>query len=643
MPEPTERLDGSAGNKPFNPRFGDPKGVEFGGFEQACTVFLAGCGLPATWGSQAQWRVLETGFGLGMNFLVTWAAWKADLLRPKMLHFVSTSAFPPNAQDLLHSTSDHADLHPLALQLRAQLWGLLPGFHRLVFEGGNVLLTLCIGEDKAMLREQQFEADSVYLNGFSHTKNLDISDIHTLKAVARCCRRGTRITTSTFARNIQDALSQCGFVVHKMHDTPFKSNSLQGQYNPPWEPKKSTRQPFLAPRQPSTAVVVGAGLAGAAIANSLARRGWQVVVLDAANTPASGASGLPAGLLVPHVSPDDNLLSRLSRSGVRMTLQQADALLDHGLDWEHTGVMAHDVDTMTRAASGLQQPVKSAAFEWNHTATPAQKADAGLAASHTALWHAPAGWIKPACLVNAWLSVPSIVWRGNARVATLLPGPHGWQAVDAAGAVLAQANLVVLAAAYGSQALAATVNSVPWALQAVRGQVSWGVHKEQLNGLVQARDQANDLPDFPVNGHGCLLPAVPGPEGLRWFMGASYERGCDTPVVKQQDHDQNLARLRRLLPQAAELLADEFNAKLVQAWAGIRCATPGRLPAQGCIATTSSGAEVWVCSGMGSRGLTFAGLCAELLAAYLHGEPLPVERRLAKVLMAGVPAATSHP
>ena len=125
-------------------------------------------------------------------------------------------------------------------------------------------------------------------------------------------------------------------------------------------------------------------------------------------------------------------------------------------------------------------------------------------------------------------------------------------------------------------------------------------------------------------------------------MGASYERGCDTPAIRQHDHDQNLARLRRLLPQAADLLADEFNAGTVQAWAGIRCATPGRLSTQGRIASTRSGAEVWVCSGMGSRGLTFAGLCAELLAACLHGEPLPIERRLAQALMVGMPLE-AHP
>jgi tRNA 5-methylaminomethyl-2-thiouridine biosynthesis bifunctional protein len=36
---------------------------------------------------------------------------------------------------------------------------------------------------------------------------------------------------------------------------------------------------------------------------------------------------------------------------------------------------------------------------------------------------------------------------------------------------------------------------------------------------------------------------------------------------------------------------------------------------------------------MGSRGLTFAALCGELLAARLHGEPLPLEQRQADALL----------
>jgi tRNA 5-methylaminomethyl-2-thiouridine biosynthesis bifunctional protein len=41
---------------------------------------------------------------------------------------------------------------------------------------------------------------------------------------------------------------------------------------------------------------------------------------------------------------------------------------------------------------------------------------------------------------------------------------------------------------------------------------------------------------------------------------------------------------------------------------------------------------LWVSTAMGSRGLTFCTLAAELIAARLHDEPLPIEHRLAQAL-----------
>src|SRR6187402_246746 len=127
MPERIEWLDdGTAGGSPFSPRFGDRYRSELGGLDQAREVFLKGCGLPEAWAGQPQWTVLETGFGLGLNFLVTWAAWKADPDRSGLLHFVSTEAFPASAADVLRSARTHPELIPFAEQLQAQLWGLLP-------------------------------------------------------------------------------------------------------------------------------------------------------------------------------------------------------------------------------------------------------------------------------------------------------------------------------------------------------------------------------------------------------------------------------------------------------------------------------------------------------------------------------------
>ncbi|RYG10081.1 MAG: FAD-dependent cmnm(5)s(2)U34 oxidoreductase, partial [Burkholderiales bacterium] len=289
MPERIEWLDdGGVGGTPFSPRFGDRYRSELGGIDQARQVFLQGCGLPGAWRGKRQWCILETGFGLGLNFLVTWQAWRDDPDRPAMLHVVSTEAFPASAGDILRSAAAHPDLQVLAQELSAQCWGLLPGVHRLSFEGGRVLLTLCIGDAKTMLKQQQFEADSVYLDGFSPQKNPDIWDVHTMKAVARCCRRGTRIATWTIARSVRDALAEAGFVTHKTPGIPPKRDNLQGRYDPPWRAK--TAAPVLtpcSPRLPGDCLVIGAGLAGAAAAASLARRGWRFRAVEYGDTPAA--------------------------------------------------------------------------------------------------------------------------------------------------------------------------------------------------------------------------------------------------------------------------------------------------------------------------------------------------------------------
>ena len=624
MPERIEWLDdGTAGGSPFSPRFGDRYRSELGGLDQSKEVFFKGCGLPEAWSGQPQWTVLETGFGLGLNFLVTWAAWKADPNRPRLLHFVSTEAFPASAEDVLRSAQTHPELIPFAEQLQAQLWGLLPGFHRLVFDDGQVLLTLCIGDAKAMLREQSVEADSVYLDGFSPQRNPDIWDLHTFKAVARCCRRGTRIATWTIARSVRDALAQCGFVVNKVPGIPPKRDNLQGEFNPAWEPKKA--QPPPPRHAPSTCVVIGAGLAGAAVAASLARRGWQVTVLDAADAPAAGASGLPAGLFAPHVSPDDNPLSRLSRSGIRATLQQAGALLLRGGDWAPTGVLEHCVEHPRKLPDAWQHDWADAASDWTQPASAKQLAQCGLPPEAPALWHARAGWVRPASLVSAWLATPGVQWRGQCAASRLeQTAPGQWRVLDAQGRELASAELVVLAAGHATRALAASVDGDggDLALQAIRGQVTWGPHEPGMAGA---------LPPFPVNGNGSLAPAVPMPgaaNGLAWVMGSSFERDNEQPEIKPEDGLDNLGKLQNLLPGAARVLAEQFEPGKARAWAGVRCATPNRLPMLGPLASTQA-PGIWVCSGMGSRGLTFAALCAELLAARLHAEPLAVEQRLA--------------
>ena len=100
---PVEPLQWQPDGSPFSPRFGDVYRSRSGGLAQALHVFANGCGLPLAWRGRARWDVLETGFGLGLNFLATWALWRSDPVRSPHLRFVSVEAYPVDASALLRS------------------------------------------------------------------------------------------------------------------------------------------------------------------------------------------------------------------------------------------------------------------------------------------------------------------------------------------------------------------------------------------------------------------------------------------------------------------------------------------------------------------------------------------------------------
>jgi tRNA 5-methylaminomethyl-2-thiouridine biosynthesis bifunctional protein len=336
-----------------------------------------------------------------------------------------------------------------------------------------------------------------------------------------------------------------------------------------------------------------------------------VRVLDAAAQPASGASALPAGLLAPHQSPDDNLLSRLSRAGVRITLQEAQQRLAEGLEWERTGVLEWRGDDL-RPLPGLGSELAP----WSREATEAQKRAAALEPSHAAWWHENAAWIEPAALVRSWLRAAGVRFTGGAAIQRIVREGDAWVLEGPDGARLAQAPLVVVAAALASgPLLAGRVQVHP-----VRGQVTWAPHG----------DDAAGLPSFPVNGHGHFLPRVPLVERGAWITGSTYGRGDADASIRSEDHAANLQRVREALPRAAAVMQAAAARGETRSWSGVRCASSDRRPLVGQVAP-----GLWVSTAMGSRGLTFAALCGELLAARLHGEPLPLPSKLAEALDVG--------
>ncbi len=570
--------------------------------------------LPGKWANQQAWRILDTQWQGGSRFQAALAAWKRDEDRPRMLHYVALCGSLNQAlEQRAAAESDFSKPWQMQSQSLAQ------GFNRITFEDGQVLLTLCVGTTQAMLLAHRFIADTVFLSNFQ----VDDWNEGTVRILVRSCQLGTDVVVEA-----EDSVDSARFAL--IQNQGFRGAKVKngplwvGQLRPDWQLKTSRRQ-FAAPvDKPSNCVVVGAGLAGASVAAAMARRGWQVQVLDLAEVPAAGTSSLPVGLMAPLPSQDDSVQSRCLTMGIKLTTWQAQKLLTQGDDWAPSGVM--------NCKPGAQPR-----------------------------WQPEGAWIKPTCLVRAWLNHPHIEFKGGVNVAKLEPirpaepdapnqptestcsATEAWGLYDPAGQLVAKANLVILACAAACETFGSNHSTrLAGRMQSSKGQISWAMQAESLvplevgiegdfsvkSPLTGADTTPSFLPIHPVNGQGHLLAQIPYDGGLAWFLGATYVTSAEVDPSVADHHAANFARLQNLCPQAAKGLRAQFEGSDIRAWQGMRYGCTDRMPVVGRL-SDSAPPGLWCVTGFGSRGLSWSTLCAELLAARVSGEPLPIEGRLA--------------
>lgn len=615
---------------PFSPQFDDIYRNAGGGLAQARHVFLGGCSLlpasrsPSAWAGATRWGVLENGFGLGLNFLATRVAWESDPDRPTQLFYTAIEAWPPDASDLVRSAAPYPELQQAAGELAAQWSGLSRGVHRLQFAQGQIQLTLVIAPIRQALRELSGQYDSIYLDGFSPVRNPEMWNSEVIAGIARHANPGARAATWCVARSVRDALAANQFHVERVPGLPPKRQALRASYQPVHVHARPL--PMGHVHSAGACAVIGAGLAGAAAAHALARRGWQVTVLDRADYPAAGASAVPAGLFVPHVTPDDDSLARLSRAGIRATLAFARGTLTPNVDYAASGVLERPTPGKRRLPQTW--PPESPGFSHGPRSPITQEkvgaASATLDKFHPALWHPQAGWMRPAALVAALLATSSVSFQGKTPIRSVQPEGVRWRLVS--DRPLPLFDLVVIAAGLETAALAVA----PWLpLHALAGQVAYGA--QPLTGS----------PTFPVNGNGYLIPLPADVGRLGWVSGSTFARDQTHSVQTAAAHAANAAQLAALLPATAAAVARAWGNGSTHAWSGVRATLPDHLPAIGACApvprrlgTARTALPIQVLTGLGARGLSLALLCAHILAAQLHAEPLPVSRSLARRLQA---------
>ena len=587
--------DGAA----YSEEYGDTYWSLDGGLDETRHVFLTGNDLPARWQARGRFTLLETGFGSGLNFLCAWKRFRETAPAEARLHYLSVDKHPFRGGDLATLYRQWPELAPLGAALLERYPPLIQGFHRLHLDGGRVALTLLFGEAAEMLAQAEARIDAFFLDGFAPARNPDMWSEELFAQLGRLAAPGATFATYSAAGKVSRGMTAAGFTIEKKPGFGRKREMLCGRFAGAAQAEAGRDR---------RAMVIGAGIAGCLVAERLAARGWAIDLIERRDGLARETSGNPAGVLQPVPAADGNRLSRLTLAGFHYALRRLqDFSSDPKLIWQQCGVLrlARDAKQIERqrriAESGLLPPEVLRWVEEDEAS-----ALAGWRVPAPGWWFPQGAWVHPPALCDAALRAAGdgVRLQAQREVADLLRTENGWRAVDASGEIIAEAPVAILANGHLARRLAVSA-ALP--LRPVRGQVT----------CIPA-EAGRDI-KVVVSREGYVTPACSF--GVH-VVGATYEEGATDTLTREEDHRTNLERLRKLLPDFAATV----DPARVAGRAGIRCVGPDRLPLVGAI----PGAEdLYGLLGLGSRGLVYAPLCAELLACQITGEPLPLERDLA--------------
>jgi tRNA 5-methylaminomethyl-2-thiouridine biosynthesis bifunctional protein len=586
--------------------------------------------------------LLELGFGGGLNFLLTWQLWQQQRhgqAQSARLVYTSIEAYPMAKADL-QRWQQWPQLQQLAKQLQEQYPLPIKGFHQLRFD--DVTLNLILAPVEEALPQIEGQVDAIYLDGFNPAHNPAMWQASVMQGLARLSHQQTTIATYSAASAVREPLAAAGFAATTRSGFGKKRHQLGGVYTGTSQvsANSSTKQPhipaYIPPWQRPTptlapgarVAVIGAGISGCSSALALQERGYQVQLIERADAVAQAASGNKQGMLYAKL-PDSAIVSgQLHQQGLQHSMCRLRSCLspEH---WQATGLLqlAQDETEHKRMQRLVERQFPPQWLAMLSAEQAAQQAQTTVSAG--GLNYAEAGWVSPPAWCQALAEqLHQAPWFNTSLVACQFEQNQWHLCLAGEHAANHVFDAVVLCNASDAKQW---LPELDLPLQSIRGQVSY------VNGSF--------APATVVCGEGYVTPATNG----TMAVGASYNLGSEDTQMQQQDHLDNLQRLRQLLPDSKVSSMDICGGRV-----GFRATTPDYLPLVGQLADAQQMlhtfahlrkdknyrfksdmpwlAGLYVNAGHGSKGLITAPLCAELLAAQIAGEVLPMSSSVAAAL-----------
>ncbi len=588
-------------------------------------VFLQGNNLPNKWHNKKNFTIAETGFGTGLNFFNTLKLWDETATNKQHLHYISCELHPLNTEQLTTALSQFPQLKqysPLLIEKYPQ--NLIYGFHRLHFKTQNTTLTLIIGDATFTLQQLNAKVDAWYLDGFAPSKNPDLWNESLFKVIANLSHNGTTIATYTVARKIRDNLTTVGFDIKKIKGFGQKREMLTAtiKHVQTITEKQPWAQTFAA-KKAKTFTVIGAGIAGLTLAQKLIDAGKRVTLIDRQKQPCLETSGNPQAMVMPSFTLNDSIEARFYLSAFLYAIKH------------YSPQVYHDVGVYELAFNEKQKL-------WQDKLLNNFDLPQSLVKKHRqGLLYSTAGWLDTQghakSVFESLQQKPNFTYR-QAEISAIEQQENLWQ-LKQDNLVVHTTECLVLANGIGLKKL---LPDYELPITPKHGQISYFKSKGIDKSLA-------DCPHIQLN-KGYITPNWHGEQ----TMGATFDHIAEgdwyNPPIVNDNHWRRNTELWNNTPYQ-QALADITSHK---SRAGIRVTTPNHLPICGAVIDQQQFendyhdirhgkswkhypqpqhvANLYVLTGLGSRGFTSAPLLAEFLCNQITGMPQVLNTELQKAI-----------
>ena len=599
--------------------------------------------------------VVETGFGTGLNFLLTLQAYQksqqASSVQLAPLHFISVEKYPLSKEQLVQSLSVFPQLQSLALVLtnsypECPVDKFSQNFNA-TFLNDQVRLTL-IFDDAAqglssLKNAKHGLVDTWYLDGFSPTKNPDMWSKDLFTQIGRLSKDQATLTTFTVADSVKKQLRGIGFRLEKLLVQGKKKKMLFAvmQSNPLTNKGYYLRPCMIKPQHVS---IIGGGIASACAAYALTKQGIKVTLYCKDSYLAQGGSSNAIGALYPLLHQQEDDISSFYQQAFWRARALYTEISEQGFSFAHQWCGLLEV-SYKKALVKRQKAFENLNTWPNdliHGVNAKQASDlANINLAYGGLFMPNAGWVSPQDLVkqifNAAKSTSRLKVMTDTHVTKIRQVANtssnesstAWSLTSNQG----EFNASVLVICGGADSIEIEqLKSLP--LTATRGQVTSMKSNKQINKLSTV-----------ICHKGYLTPENKGIH----CIGATFQKNDTNITTNKADDSYNLTMLKKCLPELSSAI-DWQEQDISSSKARLRCMSQDHLPLVGAvpdikehIATYPHLAKdknwkynqaapcidnLYVLLGLGARGLCSAPLAADILTAELCNTPYPLDSQM---------------